>query len=66
MICVEVIYLLIATTLFTIWLDFFKRDRTWKTQERLPGFVTLVVATIFWPLVLPIAYIEILKSKSQL
>ncbi|MBD1907169.1 hypothetical protein NDI37_07955 [Funiculus sociatus GB2-A5] len=66
MICVEVIYLLIATTLFTIWLDFFKRDRTWKTQERLAGFVTLVVATVFWPLVLPIAYIEILKSKSQL
>lgn len=65
MICAKIIYLLIAATLFTIWLEFFKRDRTWNTQERLSGFVTLVIATIFWPLVLPIAYIEVLKSKSQ-
>ncbi|MFE1748038.1 hypothetical protein [Coleofasciculus sp. H7-2] len=66
MICIEVIYLLIATTLFTIWLEFFKRDRSWNTEERFSSFITLVVATVFWPLVLPIAYIEVLKTKEKL
>jgi hypothetical protein len=66
MICIEVIYLLIAATLFTIWLEFFKRDRSWNTQERFSSFITLAVATVFWPLVLPIAYIEVLKTKEKL
>ncbi|MBD2743092.1 hypothetical protein [Coleofasciculus sp. FACHB-1120] len=66
MICIEVIYLLIAATLFTLWLELFKRDRSWNTEERFSSFITLTVATVFWPLVLPIAYIEVLKTKQKL
>ena len=66
MIYIEVIYLLIAATLFTIWLEFFKRDRSWNTEERFSSFITLAGATVLWPLVLPIAYIEVLKTKEKL
>ena len=59
----EVVYLIMGTCFFTIWLEFFKQDASLTVEERPQSMVTLVVATIFWPLVVPIAYLELILKK---
>lgn len=59
-----VVYLLMSTRFLTIWLEFFRRDSSLSSQEKHLSWVTLVVATIFWPIVVPLAYLELLiKAK---
>lgn len=60
-----VFYLLMSTCFFTIWLEFFKRDMiaSLSLQKKCLAWVTLIVATIFWPVVVPIAYLELLLGK---
>lgn len=60
-----VFYLLMATCFFTIWLEFFKEDTSasLSLQEKCLGWGILSVATIFWPVVVPIAYLELLLGK---
>lgn len=53
-----VAYLLIGTILFTTWLKFFHRDTSLVLSA-----LTLAVATLLWPLVLPFAYLELIFSK---
>lgn len=60
-----VIYLLMSTCFFTIWLEFLKRDMiaSLSLQEKCLAWVTLSIATILWPVVVPIAYLELLWAK---
>lgn len=58
-----VAYLLMASCFFTLWLEFFKRDTRFSSEDRYLSIVILVIATILWPLVVPIAYLELLKEK---
>jgi uncharacterized membrane protein len=60
-----VFYLLMSTCFFTIWLKFFKEDtsRSLSLQEKCLAWVTLSIATILWPVVVPIAYLELLWAK---
>ncbi len=60
-----IFYLLMATCFFTIWLEFFKGDtsRSLSLQEECLGWAILSVATILWPVVVPIAYLEVLLAK---
>lgn len=57
------VYLLMSTCFFTIWLEFLKRDNRLCLQEKRLSWVVLVVATIFWIVVVPIAYFEVLLAK---
>ncbi|HBB35801.1 MAG TPA: hypothetical protein DDZ80_22250 [Cyanobacteria bacterium UBA8803] len=43
---------------FLTWLKVFLKDTELSPQERRASWRVLIVATIFWPLVLPIAYLE--------
>lgn len=56
-------YLLMASCFFNKWLKLFNQDSTMSSEDRLLSKWILVIATILWPIVVPIAYIELLKTQ---
>lgn len=60
-----VIYLLMARCFLNTWLQFFKKDRSFYSNESLSFRVILFIATFLWPVVVPIAYLELLKQKNN-
>ena len=58
-----VIYLLMAIHFFTLWLAVFRRDTSVSPEEELGALMILVIITIFWPLVVPLSYLELLNGR---
>lgn len=58
------VYLLISSYFFTNWLKFFKRKPRLSPEEIFLSFVILVVATILWPVVVPISYLKLVKART--
>ncbi|WP_427158126.1 hypothetical protein ACQFX9_20685 [Aliinostoc sp. HNIBRCY26] len=54
-------YLAIAYFLLRKWLFFFLEDKEMSDSQRSISRVILFIATIFWPIIVPIAYIELLN-----
>jgi hypothetical protein len=50
---------------FTIWLKFFKRDTGLSLEDKQLSLVILGVATLLWPVVVPLAYIELLSKPKK-
>lgn len=63
LVALVVTYLLTGSCFFYRWLQLFKKDTSLSSNERLLSLVMLVMATILWPVVVPIAYLELLKQK---
>ncbi len=62
-VCSITFYLLIASNLFAIWFQFFNKYTSRFERRRFSYLMTLIVAAAFWPVVVPIAYMSILKDK---
>ena len=58
-------YLFMAPLYFNSWFKLFKKDTSLSARERLLSRVILVISTILWPLVVPIAYLEIIQRKND-
>lgn len=59
-------YLLITSYFFINWLEFFNQTPSSSVEDRFLSVVVLVIATILWPFVIPISYLEFFKAgKSQ-
>lgn len=58
-------YLVMAYLLFRNWLYLFKKDGSLDRTDKLFSTVTLVVATILWPVIVPFAYLQLLKQKND-
>jgi hypothetical protein len=56
-------YLLMAIPFLSIWLNAFRRDTSLSARDRQLSLVVLAVATVLWPVVVPISYLELLKKK---
>ena len=51
---------------FSQWLEFFLKDEDINyLKPRFFSSVILVIATIFWPIVVPFAYLELLKFHKK-
>ena len=50
---------------FSSWLKLFNKDTTITSNERVVCRVILVMSTILWPLIVPIAYLELLNKKNK-
>lgn len=62
-----IVYVLITSYFFTNWLKFFRRSPKLSIEERFLSHIILVIATILWPFVVPISFVEFLKAgKLQL
>jgi hypothetical protein len=64
-IVVTLFYLLLAVIFFKEWLHFFAEDQEISPQERWVSRMILVIATIVWPIVVPFAYLELLKFHKR-
>jgi hypothetical protein len=56
-----VIYGVVAPVLFFKWLELMSRDRHLSRRERLLSRWVVLIATAFWPIVLPLSYLELLE-----
>ncbi|HAX79727.1 MAG TPA: hypothetical protein DCY88_28805 [Cyanobacteria bacterium UBA11372] len=57
-------YCMIAAHFFRVWLKYFQKDYPQlSAEDKLRSKVVLALATIFWPLVVPLAYLELLQAK---
>jgi len=57
------VYGMIALVLFCFWLGLFFRDSTTPKNDKV-SWLVLLIAPLFWPIVLPIAIWELIqKSK---
>lgn len=64
-IALVVAYLFMAPFYFTNWLKLFRKDTNLSSNERLASMAILAISTILWPLIVPIAYLELLKQKNN-
>lgn len=60
-----VIYVTMAYYLFYEWLDFYMKDEGMDSEQKIISNIVLVVGSILWPIVLPFAYLEILKFHKK-
>lgn len=58
-------YVLLAPRFFRSWRLFFEQDTTLSPQERTFSQVVLAIATVFWPVVVPFAYLELLNKVQR-
>lgn len=58
-----IFYLVIAYLLFQKWLFLFLQDEEMSSNQRAYSGVILLIATIFWPIVVPFAYLELLNFQ---
>ncbi|WP_341998064.1 hypothetical protein [Chlorogloeopsis sp. ULAP02] len=50
---------------FTNWLEFFQQDKDMNSGERSFSSAILVIATILWPIIVPFAYLELLRFHKK-
>ncbi|GET42906.1 hypothetical protein [Microseira wollei] len=66
LVAVVVYYLLIARAFFTTWLSVFQQDTQLTSEEKFLAIVILILSTVLWPFVLPLAYLELLRKNSKI
>ncbi|MEC4815523.1 MAG: hypothetical protein SAK29_19940 [Scytonema sp. PMC 1069.18] len=59
------IYFLMAYCFFNEWLYFFLADDEMTSEQRFLSSIILIAATIIWPIVVPLAYLELLKFHKK-
>ncbi len=62
---VIIVYLVMGYYLFNEWLFFFSQDQEMSPEQRSFSRIILVVMTIFWPIVVPFAYLELLRFHKK-
>ncbi|NJM73252.1 MAG: hypothetical protein HC862_25715 [Scytonema sp. RU_4_4] len=60
-----IVYLVMAYCIFNEWIVFFLADEDMNSKQRLHSTIILVIATILWPIVVPFAYLELLKFHKK-
>jgi hypothetical protein len=61
----SIVYVVMASCFFHEWLVFFLADQDMDSEQRLFSIVILVIATLLWPIVVPFAYLELLKFHKK-
>ncbi len=56
-----VVYSVVSPVLFFKWVELMRRDRHVSRHERLLSKCVVLIATAFWPIVLPLTYLELLE-----
>lgn len=56
-------YVLITCYFFSNWIRFSLRHPTSNPEDKFLSFVMTLITTIFWPLVIPISFLDMLKKR---
>lgn len=59
------VYLLMMVCFFQKWLFFLKSDEQSNLEQPIFNWFFLVLASIFWPLIVPFAYLELLSFHQK-
>ena len=59
------IYLLTAGVFFSRWIKFFLKDNKMSSCQKQASLLVLLIATVFWPVVAPVSYLELLTTKKH-
>jgi hypothetical protein len=59
------IYLGMAGCFVSEWISFFLADDKMSREQRYISYIILFVSTMFWPVVVPFAYLELLKFHKK-
>ncbi|OUL37264.1 hypothetical protein BV372_03170 [Nostoc sp. T09] len=62
---VVISYLLISCYFFGSWFVFSLRHPTSSPEDKLLSFVMFLITTVFWPLMIPISCLEMLKQRKM-
>lgn len=65
LIFLAVIYIKVATCLLIRWFKRFQQDIDTNSQIR-HSVILLAIATIFWPIVVPFTYLELLSKYQKI
>lgn len=60
-----IIYLLTALRLLAVWLKLLNQDDNCSGLGKSQSIAILITIATFWPLVLPLAYLELLNKNNQ-
>lgn len=60
---IVVSYLLMTCYFFINWLRFTLSHPNSSPEDNFLSFVMFAISTIFWPLIFPISFLEVLRSK---
>jgi hypothetical protein len=58
-------YVVLAPIFFFSWLKFYRLDTDLDAEDRLISWIMLGIATLLWPLVVPFAYLSLLRKRYQ-
>lgn len=56
-------YVLISCYFFSNWLRFSLRHPSSSPEEKFLSFVMFIIATIFWPLTIPMSLLEVFQKR---
>ncbi|MBH8575353.1 hypothetical protein I8752_20520 [Nostocaceae cyanobacterium CENA369] len=56
-------YVLISCYFFSNWLIFSLRHPSSSPEEKFLSFVMFIIATIFWPLTIPMSLLEVFQKR---
>ena len=59
-------YLIYGFYLLNLWLKIFNKDTSLSAKQKFLWLVIFVISASFWPLVVPINYLELLKKENNL
>jgi uncharacterized membrane protein YozB (DUF420 family) len=59
------VYAIMASIFFIEWLDYLLGDEEMNQEMRRFSSFVLIIATILWPIVVPLAYLEVLKFQKK-
>lgn len=56
-------YLLMTSYFFINWLRFCLRHPNSSPEDKFLSFVMLLITTVLWPIIVPLSFVEILKTR---
>ncbi len=60
---IVVSYLLMTCYFFINWFKFTLRSPSSSPEDNFLSFVMFIISTIFWPIIIPMSFMEILKTR---
>ncbi|QLE55841.1 hypothetical protein [Nostoc sp. TCL26-01] len=60
---VMISYILMTCYFLNNWMRFSFRNPTCSPEDKFLSFVMFLIATIFWPLIVPMSLVEVIRQK---
>jgi uncharacterized membrane protein len=62
---VVALYIVVMPILFLNWYGLYQQDQEMTESERQISRIVMMIATVLWPIVLPMSYLELLSKVKR-